>query len=138
LSNDNPLSDPTSVDFYDYMYAKLLGSSLQVFRDDGGQVRIAAGDILSITVTIDNAKKTIDYTLFSKILNRPVTVEEINGTFFMETRLEDELEKEDQVMIGEDSLLAVDLLHFWAKNNGYTVSHNGAIEQPAERVKRKA
>jgi hypothetical protein len=111
-------------DLYDYLSAKLLGSTLQVIRTEN-EIRVEAGDILSITITMDKKEKIVYFTLFSKILNRPVTVEEVNGTLFMESRLEEELEKEDRVAIGEDGLLAVDLLHLWAKENGHEVKRTG-------------
>lgn len=128
MSTDDSLRNPTNYDLYDYLSARLLGSSLQVIRA-GNEIRVEAGDVLSIKITTDHKEKTIYFSLFSKVLNRTVTVENVNGTLFMEARFEEELEKENRVAIGEDSLLSIDLLYLWAKENGYEVRRDG-VEEP--------
>ena len=99
-------------------------------------MHVEVGDIISLKVVLNKSEKTIDYALFSKILNRPVTVEEINGTAFMEARLEEELEKENRLIIEEDILLAVDLIYLWAKTNGYFVTHDGMVEAGRQQQKK--
>jgi len=131
MSNEESL-DAKDSDLYSYLRSKLLGSSLQVIPVSESEVHVDAGDIVSIKILINEAKKTIDFSLFSKILNRPVTVEHISGAAFMEARLEEELEKENRTTIGEDSLLCVDLIYLWSKEHDYSVTHGGVVETGRE------
>jgi hypothetical protein len=75
-------------------------------------------------------RKLLDFLIFSKTLNRSITVEEINGSTFMEARMEEELEKEDRITMEEDILISVDLLRLWAKENGYGLANEGLTEKP--------
>lgn len=81
-------------------------------------------------IVFNQKKKVIDFSIYSKVLNRPVTVEEINGSTFMEARMEEELEKEDRIAMEEDMLLSVDLLRLWARENKYSLSNEGLEEKP--------
>lgn len=94
------------------------------------EISIESGDTISMKIVQNEKKKTLDFSIYSKTLNRPITVEEINGSTFMEARMEEELEKEDRVTMEEDILLSVDLLRLWAQENGYVISNEGLVEKP--------
>jgi hypothetical protein len=133
MSSIDSQHDPSNSSLYDYVYAKLLGSSLQIVRVSENEFRIEAGDIVSLDVKNSDGEKKIDLLLSSKILNREVTVEEIGGTLFMEARLEEELEKENRLIIEEDILLAIDIIQLWGKqNDGYRISFNGVPQKLKE------
>lgn len=103
----------------DYLASKLMGSSLQVSQISKTEMTINADEIITISIWIRPRKK-IEHTVFSKLVNRPITVEEINGSEFMEARFEAELEKENKRGIEQDVLLSLDLVREWAKENGYS------------------
>jgi hypothetical protein len=126
--SDQP--DASNPDLFEYLQHKLLGSSLNVIRVSPDEIHIESGDTISLKITISEKKKLLDFTIFSKVLDRPVTVEEINGSIFMEARMEEELEKEDRMVMEEDILLSVDLLRLWAKENHYTLANDGLEENP--------
>ncbi len=86
--------------------------------------------MISLKIVANPKKKLLDFSIFSKTLNRSINVEEINGSTFMEARMEEELEKEDRMAMEEDILLSVDLLRLWAKENGYTLANDGLVEKP--------
>ena len=86
--------------------------------------------MISLKIASSPKKKMLDFSIFSKALDRSITVEEINGSTFMEARMEEELEKEDRLAMEEDILLSVDLLRLWAKENGYTLANEGLVEKP--------
>lgn len=134
LGSDQP--DAYNPDLFSYLQHKLLGSSLTVVRVSPDEISIESGETISMKIVIYHKKKTLDFSIFSKVLNRPITVEEINGSTFMEARMEEELEKEDRIAIEEDILLSADLLRLWATENGYTLSNDGLEEKPAKPVKR--
>ena len=100
------------------------------------ETHIEAGDILALNIRLEKKKRVIDFSLFSKTLNRFVTIEEINGTTFMEMKLAEELEKEDRFIVGEDTLLAVDLLRTWANENDYSLTNEG-VQDRASRTQAK-
>jgi hypothetical protein len=117
-------------DLFEYLQHKLLGSSLTVVLVSPNEISIESGDTISLKIKPNPKKKILDFAIFSKTLNRPVTVEEINGSTFMETRMEEELQKEDRILLEEDILLSVDLIRLWAKENHYTIANDGLEEKP--------
>ena len=128
MSDRRDQNRPSSPSLFDFISARLLGSSLQVANTSDQKIVVDAGDIVALTATLDTNSKKVDFALFSKILNRDVTVERINGIVFLESRLEEELEKENRLAIGEDILLVIDLINLWGKENGYSVTHEGVEE----------
>ena len=68
-------------------------SSLIVVPVTENEISIEAGDIISLKILVSKSKKMIDFAMFSKTLNRPITTEEINGTTFMEARFDEETPK---------------------------------------------
>ena len=128
--------DASNPDLFSYLQHKLVGSSLTAVRVGPDEISIESGDIIAMKILTHEKKKSLDFSIFSKALNRPITVEEINGSTFMEARMEEELEKEDRITMEEDILLSVDLLRLWASQNGYTLSNDGLEEKPAKPVKR--
>jgi len=129
LSDSHQLGAHNS-DLFEYFQHKLLGSSLTVVRSDGGEISIESGDTIALKIVTNQKKKLLDFSIFSKVLNRLITVEEINGSTFMEARMEEQLEKEDRIIMEEDILLTVDLLRLWAKENHYTLLNEGLEEKP--------
>jgi hypothetical protein len=130
LLSDSDMLGASNPDLFEYLQHKLLGSSLSVIRTEPNQISIESGDTISMKIMLNEKKKLVDFSIFSNALNRPVTVEEINGSTFMETRMEEELEKEDRIVMEEDVLLSVDLLRLWARENKYTLSQDGLEEKP--------
>jgi hypothetical protein len=136
LSKNDDFLHAAKTELIGFLQAKLLGSSLKVIPLSETETRIEAGDILALNIRVDRKKKVVDFSLFSKTLNRYVTIEEINGATFMETKLAEELEKEDRFIVGEDTLLAVDLLRIWASENGYSLTNEGVQDRaPRTQVK---
>jgi hypothetical protein len=136
LSKKGDFLHASKSDLFTFLQSKLLGSSLKVIPVSDTETRIEAGDILALNIRLEKKKKIIDFSLFSKTLNRFVTIEEINGTTFMETKLAEELEKEDRFIVGEDTLLAVDLLRIWANENDYSLTNEGVQDRaPRTQVK---
>jgi hypothetical protein len=131
VSSDEVI-DPKSVGLFDYLRRRLLGSSLIVVPVTDAEISIEAGDIISLKILVNKSKKMIDFGMFSKTLNRPITTEEINGTTFMEWRFDEELQKQDRVLIGEDALLSIDLIRLWAKANKYSLTNDGLIENQSK------
>ncbi len=99
-------------------------------RINPNEISIESGETIALKILVNQKKKSLDFSIFSKVLNRPITVEEINGSTFMEARMEEELEKEDRVIMEEDILLTVDLLRLWVKENHYTLANEGLEEKP--------
>jgi hypothetical protein len=129
LSKTDDILHASESELFAFLQSKLLGSSLKVIPISETETHIEAGDILSLKIQLERKKKVIDFSLFSKTLNRFVTIEEINGTTFMETKLAEELEKEDRFIVGEDTLLAVDLLRIWANENEYSLTNEGVEDR---------
>jgi hypothetical protein len=129
LASSDVVIDPKSVGLFEYLRRRLLGSSLIVVPVTENEISVEAGDIISIKILINKSKKTIDFGMFSKTLNRPITTEEINGTTFMEWRFDEELQKQDRVLIGEDALLSIDLIRLWANANKYSLTNDGLVEK---------
>ena len=128
MASPDVVIDPKSVGLFEYLRRRLLGSSLIVVPVTENEISIEAGDIISIKILINKSKKTIDFGMFSKTLNRPITTEEINGTTFMEWRFDEELQKQDRILIGEDALLSIDLIRLWTKANKYSLTNDGLVE----------
>jgi hypothetical protein len=119
----------SNTDLFEYLQHKLHGSSVSVVQAGGSDVSVESGETISMKIAVNEKKKTLDFTLFSKVLNKPIYVEEINGSTFMDARMEEELEKEDRITLEEDMLLTIDLLRVWAKENHYTVTDDGVEEK---------
>ncbi len=109
-----------------YLGKKLLGSSAEVVRVSDGELKVKAGDNITMKVLIDHAKKAIIFGVFSPTLNRIVTFEEVEGVELLDVRLDDELKSSNHEAEQEDIILAIDILRMWAKENGYSVSHDPA------------
>ncbi len=137
MASPDEVIDPNSVGLFDYLRRRLLGSSLIVVPVTENEISIEAGDIISLKILVSKSKKMIDFAMFSKTLNRPITTEEINGTTFMEARFDEELQKQDRVLIGEDALLSIDLIRLWAKANKYSLTNDGLIENRSKEKPKK-
>jgi hypothetical protein len=130
LSESSNQLDASNPDLFAFLQGKLLGSSLNVNRVGDDHISIESGDTISMKIVLNEKKRSVDFSIFSNTLKRPITVEEINGSTFMEARMEEELEKEDRMVMEEDVLLSVDLLRLWAAQNGYLLSNDGLEEKP--------
>jgi len=129
LASPDEVIDPKSVDLFKYLSRRLLGSALIVVAVSESEISIEAGDIISLKILVNKPKKTIDFAMYSKTLNRPITTEEINGTTFMEARFDEELQKQDRVLVGEDALLSIDLIRLWARANKYAITNDGLADK---------
>lgn len=134
MSDSSELGASNS-DLFEYLQHKLLGSSLNVVRVSTNEISVESGDTISLKIQINEKKKILDFSIFSKTLDRAINVEEINGSTFMEARMEEELEKEDRIIMEEDVLLSVDLVRLWAKENAYGVTNDGVAEKAAKSTK---
>jgi hypothetical protein len=128
--SEGPQNNASNPDLFDYLQRTLLGSSLTVVKNSPNEISIESGDTISMKIASNPKKKLVDFLIFSKTLNRSITVEEINGSTFMEARMEEELEKEDRMIMEEDILISVDLLRLWVRENGYSLANEGLAEKP--------
>ncbi|HYB03488.1 MAG TPA: hypothetical protein VED17_03440 [Nitrososphaerales archaeon] len=128
--SEGPQINASNPDLFEYLQRTLLGSSLTVVKIGANEISIESGETISMKIVSNPKKKLVDFSIFSKTLNRSITVEEINGSTFMEARMEEELEKEDRMIMEEDILISVDLLRLWAKENGYALANEGLTEKP--------
>ncbi|MDG6907481.1 MAG: hypothetical protein JRN20_17045 [Nitrososphaerota archaeon] len=117
-SKDNPKSK-----LEPYLTRKLLGSSVEVASVSGNEISIKAGDSIVLKISIDEAKKKIDFNLFSPSLNRIIPFEEVMGTGLLDVRLDEQLKSKNHEAEVQDTMLAIDLLQQWAKENEYSLSH---------------
>ena len=113
----------TSAKLTEYLEQKLLGSTLQVASKSDHELEIRANEDITLNVSISNQSRTLEFTLYSPILQRPVTFEEVNGSSFLDLRLNDELKSKNHEAEEADISVAVDLLELWAKQNGFTTKH---------------
>ena len=126
LPNNN---DSPSSKLSEYLNTKLLGSSMTVVRVSDTQIQAKAGDNIILTILLDTSKKTLSFNLFSPTINRDVTFEDVQGIELLDVRLDDELKSSNHEAEQEDTIIAIDLLRMWAKENKYTVIHIPRIEK---------
>jgi hypothetical protein len=124
LSNNN---DSPSAKLAEYMNVKLLGSSITVERVSENEIRAKAGDNIILTILLDAAKKALSFNLFSPTISRDITFEEVEGIELLDVRLDDELKSSNHEAEQEDTVIAIDILRMWAKENGYSVTHNARV-----------
>jgi len=114
-----PPSDDGRQNLIDFLTAKLKGSSLQIRGVDNSRLSIGAADLLAVNISVIPKEKEVHYELYSPEWKRSITVEELDGFDFMESRAEEDLRKLDLEANAEDVLLSIDLLRYWTKANGY-------------------
>lgn len=107
----------------EYLEQKLLGSTLQVAEKSDHELEVRANDDITLSVVISADKRSIEFALFSPKLQRPVTFEEVNGSKFLDLRLDDELKSKSHEAEEADIYVAVNLLEVWATQNDYTTTH---------------
>ena len=103
----------------EFLTKELQASTLTVKAISKGEISIESDSIVRIHVLIDEKKKLVNFDLYSPRWSRRITVQQLDGFEFMESQAEDQLLKENAVAIAEDSLLALDIIRFWAVKNGY-------------------
>ena len=113
----------------DFLLNELVGSSLQVKDVSHSKLVLEAANYLAVIIEIDESKKLITYDLYSPEWKRSITVEELDGLDFMESRAAEELKKLNQETSAEDMLLSIDLMRYWASFNDYTIRENSISEQ---------
>ena len=111
-----------------FMLSELKGSSLQIRDISDSKLVIKAENLLAVIIEIDKKKKLLSYDLYSPEWKRSITVEELDGLDFMETKAEEELKKLDFETNAEDVLLSLDLMRYWAKLNNYSIRENKISE----------
>jgi len=113
----------------DFMLSELKGSSLQIKDVSDSKLVIEAATLLAVIIELDKSKKMVSYDLYSPEWKRSITVEELDGLDFMETRAQEELKKLDFEINAEDVLLSLDLMRYWAKLNNYSIRENKISER---------
>lgn len=93
------------------------------------QIQAKAGDNIILSILVDASKKTLSFNLFSPTINRDVTFEDVQGIELLDVRLDDELKSSNHEAEQEDTIIAIDLLRLWAKENKYTVVHIPRIDR---------
>lgn len=113
-------TDKSLVEFLD---SKLKGSSLQLKQpsDSSKDFVVEADQLLAVKIQINEDSKNVVYSLHSPEWKRTITVEELDGFDFLESRAEEDLKKMDLETNAEDVLLSIDLIRLWAKANKYSV-----------------
>ena len=124
----NNIDSPSSK-LSEYLNTRLLGSSVTVVRVSDTQIQAKAGDNIILSILVDASKKTLSFNLFSPTINRDVTFEDVQGIELLDVRLDDELKSSNHEAEQEDTIIAIDLLRLWAKENKYTVVHISRIEK---------
>lgn len=104
----------------EFLLKEFEGSSLAVRSVSEDEVVIEADSIIRIHVRIDDAKKEVNFDLFSPRWSRRITVQQLNGFEFMESQAEELLEKDHAEEVAEDSLLALDMIRIWADQRNYS------------------
>lgn len=107
----------------EYLEQKLLGSTLQVEVKSERELEVRANEDITLGVMISTDQRSLEFVLFSPKLQRPVTFEEVNGSSFLDLRLDDDLKSNNHEAEEADIYVAVNLLEVWAKENGYAVTH---------------
>lgn len=117
----------------EFLIPKLVGSTLSVRKITETDLYVESDEIIQIHVKIDTKEKKITEELYSPKWVRPITVQEIGGTEFLELQAEEELQKGNFEEIAEDILLTFDLIASWAKaNKMIVVEQKVQPENPAE------
>jgi hypothetical protein len=119
-SSDAP--QDTDKSLLEFLESKLKGSSLQLKPSESGKdLLIEAEQLLAVNVRINEDSKSVVYSLYSPEWKRTITVEELDGFDFLESRAEEDLKKMDLETNAEDLLLSIDLIRLWSKANEYSV-----------------
>ncbi len=113
----------------EYLNTKLLGSSVTVVRVSDTEIQAKAGDNIVLTILLDTSKKTLSFNLFSPTINRDIAFEDVQGIELLDVRLDDELKSSNHEAEQEDTVIAIDILRMWAKENKYSVVHIPRIEK---------
>ena len=113
----------TSTKLGEYLEQKLSGSTLQVADKSDHELEVRANEDITLHVVISTDKRSVEFSLFSPKLQRPVTFEEVNGSKFLDLRLDDDLKSKNHEAEEADIYVAVNLLEEWARQNDYTATH---------------
>lgn len=113
------LEIPQDITLEEFLTKELQASTLTVKAISKNEISIESDSIVRIHVLIDEKTEQVNFDLYSPRWSRRITVQQLGGFEFMESQAEDQLLKEDAVAIAEDSLLALDIIRFWASKNGY-------------------
>lgn len=117
----------TKKSLIEYLTADLKGSSLQIKEITDSRIVIEAEKLVEVKIELDESKKNVTYEISSPEWKRPITVEELDGFDFLESRAEADLKKLDLESNAEDVLLSIDLVRYWATANGYTLKEEKQI-----------
>lgn len=124
------IDDSASAKLASYLDKKLLGSSITIVRISESEIQAKAGDNIILTISLDSSKKTVSFKLFSPTINRDIVFVEVEGVELLDVRLDDELKSSNHEAEQEDTVIAIDLLKMWAKENNYTVSNLARLLTP--------
>ncbi len=130
------LEIPHGINLADFLSKELQASTLSVHEISKTELSIESDSIVRIHVMINEKKKEVNFDLYSPRWSRRITVQQLGGFEFMEAQAEDQLLKEDAVAIAEDTLLALDIIRFWAHENGYEASEVAPSSEEEEQQQR--
>ncbi|MHB8567703.1 MAG: hypothetical protein ACYC7D_14780 [Nitrososphaerales archaeon] len=122
-----PVPQDHDVSLLKFLESKLTGSSLQIKENSEASFIIEAEQLLAVKISIDDSSKKVNYTLYSPEWKRSITVEELDGFDFLESKAEEDLKKLNLEANAEDVLLSIDLVRYWAKANGFMMEEQTSI-----------
>jgi hypothetical protein len=127
------LEIPAKIKLDDFLARQLIGSTLRVRIVSDEKFFLESDSIVSVRVRLEKKPKKILFDIYSPRWSRKINVEELGGFTFMESHAEEELVKEDAAATSEDTLLSLDLIRAWAKQNDYQVIET---EPDVEKIKK--
>jgi hypothetical protein len=129
------LEIPQGITLEEFLAKELQASTLTVRTISKTELFIESDSIVRIHVLINDKAKQVHFDLYSPRWSRRITVQQLGGFEFMESRAEDQLLKENADAVAEDSLLALDIIRFWASKNGYEASEVAPMAEETESQK---
>lgn len=127
------LEIPAKIKLADFLTRELVGSTLRIRIVSDEEFFLESDSIVRVRVRLEKKPKKILFDIYSPRWSRKINVEELGGFTFMESHAEEELVKEDAAATSEDTLLSLDLIRSWAKQNVYEVIET---EPDVEKIKK--
>lgn len=113
------LDIPKGTTLSEFLTRELKASSLNVKAISDTEISVNSDSIVRVHLVINEKEKTISFDLYSPRWSRRITVQQLNGFEFMESRAQDQMDKENSSAIAEDTLLALDMIRYWALKNNF-------------------
>lgn len=129
------LGNAKGVTLREFLASELKASTLNIKVHSSTELVIESDSIVQIHVMLNENKKKLSFDLYSPRWARRIMVQQLGGFEFMESQAEEELEKENADKVAEDSLLALDMIRYWASKNDYAASEVAPSSQEQEAEK---